>query len=175
MGQIANLRSKSHRGGQAVLLARDVMVRNVIKVSTEAKVVDVVRLLAEHRIGALPVVNDRNEVVGIVTDGDIVARIRANRPLVIDALASIFIFADTEELPEKVRALLGLPVTEVMTRRVITVTEETDLEMVATIMTERRLKRVPVVRGRTLVGIICRGDIIKALAQFNYPPASDHS
>lgn len=151
------------------MLARDIMVRNVIKVSTEAKIVDVVRLLAEHHIGALPVVNDRNEVVGIITDGDIVARIRTNRPLVIDALASIFVFADTEELSEKAQSLLSLPVTEVMTRRVVTVAEETDLGMVATVMTERRLKRVPVVRGRTLVGIICRGDIIKALAQINYP------
>lgn len=147
------------------ILARDVMVREVIKVGQEATVGEVIHLLADHHIGGVPVVNERNELQGMVTDGDIMRRIRTNRPLVVDVLTDIFVFADTTQLEDKAKDLTDLPVTQVMTRRVVTVTEETDVGMVAALMSDRHIKKVPVARNKVLVGIISRGDIIKALSR----------
>lgn len=147
------------------MLARDVMVRQVIKVGQEATVGEVIHLLATHHIGGVPVVNERNEVIGMITDGDIMRRIRTNRPMVVDVLTDIFVFADMTQLEDKAQDLMDLPVAHVMTRKVATVTEETELGMVAALMSDRHIKKVPVVRDKVLVGIISRGDIIQALSQ----------
>lgn len=147
------------------MLAKDVMVREVITINDGATVGELLKLLAEHHIGAVPVVNDRRQVVGIVTDGDIMSRIRANRPVFIDLLTEIFILEDNTGLQEKVRGLVETPVREVMTRRVITVQPDTPIDEVAGLLTDHRIKKVPVVENGVLKGIISRGDIVRAVAR----------
>ncbi|TDA65850.1 MAG: CBS domain-containing protein [Clostridia bacterium] len=147
------------------MLAKDIMVREVIKVGEDATVGEVIHLLAENKIGGLPVVNDRNEVLGIITDGDLMKHIRTHRPMVVDVLTDIFVFADMTQLEDKARELIDVPVRNIMTRRVATAGEDTELGMVAALMSDRKIKKVPVVRDNVLVGLISRGDIVRALSQ----------
>jgi len=146
------------------MLAKDIMVREVVTAKPEDKVRDVLQLMALKRISGLPVVDGQSRLLGIVTDSDIVSRIRANRPVFIDLLTEVFILDDTSKLGEKVAGLAELSVSQVMTKKVIAVSEDAEVDEIAGIMADRKIKKIPVVEGGILKGLISRGDIIRAVA-----------
>jgi CBS domain-containing protein len=145
--------------------AKTIMVTPVITVKPDTPMRDVVTLFARHRISGVPVVNDANDLVGIVTDGDVMKYIQKREPLYVDTLMMVMVLQDSEELRNKVLRLLRLPVQEVMTRKVIAVPEDYGVADIARILSSRKIKKVPVVRGKTLVGIISRGDVIRAIVR----------
>jgi acetoin utilization protein AcuB len=112
--------------------------------------IDHARALCErHRVNQLPVVAN-GRLVGIVTDRDL-----------RDAFPSVI--AEATDPVEAHRLTAILPVDEVMTRGVITVTEADDIELAATIMRRERVGALPVVRDGRLVGILTRSDLLDAL------------
>ena len=145
--------------------AMDVMVRDVVTVKPEADVASAIKLLVEHggSISALPVVDDDGEVVGVVSEADLVRRTRAavrkstgrggsRRSRQGSTLAGEFAKSH------------GLRVSEVMSSEVISTSEETPLGEIATLLERHRIKRVPVIRDGKLVGIVSRSNLIQALA-----------
>jgi CBS domain-containing protein len=109
-----------------------------ITIRPEQTVRDAMALLAKHNIGALIVVNAAGTPVGIVSERDIVR----------EAARSEQVF--------------GRAASEIMTRNVITGVPEDDLLAVANLMTEKRIRHLPVVAGGKLMGIISIGDVVKA-------------
>ncbi len=108
------------------------MSRYVVSVTEETPVIEVARILAERRFSGLPVLNQDGDVVGMVSDFDLLAR-----------------DGDTAG--------------EVMSPDVVTVAEDTDIQVARALMIEQRLARLPVFRGNELVGIVSRGDILREL------------
>ena len=113
--------------------ARDVMTTTVITVTESQTKQQAARLLAQHRISGLPVVNDDNVVVGVVTEYDVISKD-------------------------------GQTVGEIMTRGVISITPDTDLEEVSHILVNERIKRLPVLDQGRLLGIVSRADLVKEVA-----------
>lgn len=111
---------------------------DVITVHPEQQIRDAVRLLAEHNIGALVVVDDAKKPVGIISERDIVRRAAANEGV----------------LTERVR--------DIMTKRVIIGVPQDDLYSVINTMTEKRFRHLPIMDEGRLIGIISIGDIVKA-------------
>jgi len=111
---------------------------NVVTIEPTANVADAAKMLAEKHIGALVVTGAEGRLVGIISERDIV-RALANRG----------------------NAALKLPLTEVMTRKVVTCSEDETLSVIMERMTEGKFRHVPVLDGDRLVGIISIGDVVK--------------
>jgi len=111
----------------------DVMTTDVITITTQQTKQQAARLLSQHRISGLPVVNEEQIVVGVVTEFDVISK-------------------------------EGQTVGEIMTRGVISVTPDTDLEEVSHLFIHKNIKRLPVLDHGKLVGIVSRADLVKEVA-----------
>ena len=142
--------------------AVDVMVRDVVTVKPDADVAEAIKLLIDHDISALPVVDDDGSVVGVVSKADLVHRTEIktekHRPWWLKVLTP------GSALAEEFAKAHGLHVSEVMSTRVISASEDTSLAEIATLLEKHRIKRVPILRGGKLVGIVSRSNLIQALA-----------
>jgi CBS domain-containing protein len=142
--------------------ASDVMTRNILSVRPDTSVAEAIRLMLDNRISGLPVIDEAGRLVGILTEGDLLRRgetgTERHRPRWLEILMGPGRLAD-----EYVRTH-GRRVEEIMTRDLVTVTPETALEEVVGLMERRRIKRVPVIDGDALVGIVSRADLLRALA-----------
>jgi len=122
-----------------VLLVRDVMSREVVTIDPDAPVIEAARLMKKNDIGSVVVVTPRGEVIGIVTEKDLVTRVVAEN-----------------------RNPLETRVREVMTPNPVTVYDDTPLEISARLMAERGIGHLPVVdRAGRLVGILAKSDILE--------------
>lgn len=144
--------------------AAEVMTRQPVTARPDMSVRDVAKLLLEHRISAVPVVDASDKLVGIVSEGDLVRR----GEVVRDERQSWWLeaIAEGEHLPPELLAYIrsaDRPVRNLMTRDVVTVEERTPLPEVARLLERHGIKRVPVLRGGRLVGIVSRADLIRAL------------
>ncbi len=147
--------------------ASDVMTSSVLCVSLNATVGEVARTMIRERISGLPVVNDDNILVGIVTEGDLLRRVEAGteraRPHWLE-----FILGGAKLATEYV-ASHSQKVADVMTRNVTAVTEDTALADIVSLMERNKIKRVPVVYEGRVVGIVSRANLLKALADASAP------
>ena len=143
--------------------AQDVMTQYVISVGPNEPVSKAVRVMLQNDISGLPVLDVEGRLVGMVTEGDLLRRgetgTMRKRPRWLEFLVGRGKLAD-----EYARAH-GRKVVEVMTDDAVSVQEETPLEEVVTLMETRRIKRVPVVRGTRVVGIVSRANLLHALAR----------
>ncbi|HEX6349144.1 MAG TPA: CBS domain-containing protein [Candidatus Dormibacteraeota bacterium] len=132
--------------------AFEIMTRPVITADPELPLKEAARLLDEHNISALPVIDAGGELVGIISEADLL---------------------ELETRPDPRHQLIPLPpapapprlVSDVMTRDVLTMPEDADVGHVAARMLDAHVKRIPIVRGRSLVGIVSRRDIVKIVAR----------
>lgn len=142
--------------------AHEIMINHVHKVKDTDTVQSVIEKFIDYRISGLPVVNDRNEVVAFISDGDIMRYIGKHSDKVIDSFYYPFVInGDYENFEEREQRLLSLNVLEIAKRKVIKVSWDEDVENIAAILGKKQIKKVPVERNGILVGIISRGDIIR--------------
>ncbi|MBM4439290.1 MAG: CBS domain-containing protein [Candidatus Rokubacteria bacterium] len=139
---------------------RDAMTADVITVGPEATVRGAATLMSDHGVSGLPVVDRDGHLLGIVTEGDLILRQAAPRP----RRWWRRFFADPEMLAREYQKAAGVTVGEIMTRAVVSVGADVDVADAARIMYDRGLRRLPVVRGGRLAGILGRSDLVKVLA-----------
>jgi CBS domain-containing protein len=131
----------------------EIMSSPVITASPSTPVKEAARLLVEHGISALPVLDARHALVGIVSEADLMPM--QARP---DPRSQA-----TPQRPSAGRS--PLTVGEVMTHRVLTLTAGTEVSRAARSLLEAGVKRMPVVRGRRVIGIVSRRDLIRVIAR----------
>jgi len=145
------------------MLAGDVMTREVISVASDASAMQAGALMLKHQISGLPVVDSSGVLLGIISEGDFLRRAelgtQRSRPRWL-----AFLIGPGRLASEYVHAC-GRKVKEIMTPNHYTVTEATPVTEVVQLMERHRIKRVPVVCGRRLVGIVSRADLLRALAR----------
>lgn len=154
--------------------AADVMTTNVCVASPEAPIHEIAREMWDRRISAVPVVDDEDRVLGVVSEGDLVRRAELGtdrRSWWLD------LFTSDRSLAGDYVKTHGRTARDVMTKPAVTVAEDVDLAEIARLLETKRIKRVPVVRDGKLVGIVSRADIVRALVavgpRWNQPIISD--
>jgi CBS domain-containing protein len=135
------------------MLAREAMTRTPVTVTEDTTVRQAARTLYTHDIAAAPVVGESGSMVGIVSELDLFRSEFEHDPRAFLGPVT------AEDSPPPLR------VSEVMTRKVISVTESTDVATVAELMAKSGVKSVPVLHGEELVGIVSRRDLLKVLAE----------
>jgi CBS domain-containing protein len=157
----ATVKSPADAGVQDRLRARDVMTTRVVTVEPDMGIEEVPKRLLEHRISALPVVDRDGHLVGIVSEGDLTRRQESETERRPSWWLS-FLLAPEQSAASYVKAH-GRYAQDVMTRSLITVEDSTPIEEIAQILEEHHIKRVPVIREGTLVGIVSRADLLHGL------------
>ena len=151
------------------MLAREIMTRKPISVPASMPVEDCARLLREKRISAVPVVDAANGVIGIVSEGDLIRRREAGTQRRYSWWLELV--SDPQAMARDFVKSSGHKVSDVMTRQVVSITEDMPLAAIAGILEKRHIKRVPVMRDGKLVGIVSRADLVRALLAGRAAPA----
>jgi CBS domain-containing protein len=140
--------------------AQDVMTSNVVSVPPDMPVAEIAKLLLARRISAVPVVEADGQVVGIVSEGDLIRQLHGEDERRSWWLKLVASPADRAEAYVRTH---GRVARDVMTSSVVTIEESTSITEIVRLLEARRIKRVPVVRARRLVGIVSRGDLLRGL------------
>ena len=140
--------------------AIDVMVRDVVTTRHDTDVADAIKLMAEHDVSVLPVLDTAGNLVGVLSEADLIHRveIEKRRPWWSEALTG------ASTLASEFAKSHGKKVGEVMTSGVISVSEDTPLSEIAAGLERNGIKRVPVVKDGRVVGVVSRSNLIQALA-----------
>src|ERR1044071_5302336 len=140
----------------------DVMTNGAITVERDATVMRAVRLMLQNKISGLPVVDEKGRVVGVVTEGDLLRRgelgTQRQRRRWIEFLIG------PGSLAEEYVHACGRKVHEIMTSNPVTITATAPLSEAVRLMEHHRIKRLPVVEGGKLIGIVSRANILRAFA-----------
>jgi CBS domain-containing protein len=142
--------------------AKDVMTSPVMTIEPDVDVLQAVRVMLQRRVSGLPVVDKNGRLVGVVTEGDFLRRAETGtqrrRPRWLEFLVG------PGRLAEDYARAHARKVTDVMTADPITVDEDASLDDIVKLMEKRQIKRIPVVRGSNVVGIVSRANLLHALA-----------
>jgi CBS-domain-containing membrane protein len=164
---------RNHRRRQ--MLASEVMTRNIVTIGRDAPIRDAIRLMLDNKVSGLPVVDARDKMIGILTEGDLLHR---------SEIATEkhhwrwleFVLGPGRMASEYVKTH-GRLVGELMTREVVTIGVDTPLGDIVALMEHHHVKRLPVIDNGKLAGIVSRADLLaalgKALDAQAVPAASD--
>lgn len=145
--------------------AKDIMTTDVIVANKNDIIANVANLLIKEKIGGLPVVDEENKVVGIISETDIMKKeSHVDSPRMLNFIQGIIFLDDMKKFEDEMRAIAAYKVEDLMYKDIITVNENDTFDYVANVMINKSINRVPVVdENNFLKGIICRYDIIKAM------------
>lgn len=143
-----------------------IMTTEVVSVRQDTSVSRIARLMYEKAISAIPVVDEGERVVGIVTDLDLIVRnTRIEPPAFLPLLEGRIPLETSRHFKRRIQHMVGNKAEDVMTRDVITVGPEEDIEALADLMVKRGINAVPVVESGRLAGIVARADVIRWMAR----------
>lgn len=141
---------------------RDVMARNVVSIRRSTPVPEIAKLLVTRAISAVPVADELNRPIGIVSEGDLMHRSELDTPR--HRPWWLYAFGDRATLAEDYAKANGRKAEDIMTRQVVTIEEDASLSEAAARLEKNRIKRMPVVRDGRIVGIVSRANLVQALA-----------
>ena len=145
--------------------ARDIMTQEVITVQPNAPIRDLAEIFIEHNISGVPVVDEQGKVLGIATESDLIFHSkRLKVPTVLTILDS-FIFLDSpEKMEQELRKIAAASVSDVYTTPPVTITPDTPLDEIASLMTEKQVHTLPVLDDtEKMIGIVGKKDIIRTI------------
>ena len=150
----------------ALQTARDIMTADPITATPEMSVTDAAHIMAEKRVGALPVLDAHGGLAGLVSEGDLIMQdAKVHFPTYLHLLGGfIFYPGSTAKFESELKKAVGATVADVMTTDPVTVAPDATIEDVATLFVERDVSRVPVLDGDELVGIVSKSDIERSHA-----------
>jgi CBS domain-containing protein len=147
-----------------MIKAKDIMTKNVITAKPGTTMEELARLLIEYHISGVPIVDDQGRVKGVVTENDLISKnSRLHIPTVL-RLFDAYIPLGAGKMESEIKKITATTVGEICSKDVITVDEEASVEYIATIMTEKKIHTLPVLREGKLVGIIGKKDLIRSMA-----------
>ncbi|MFP4393102.1 MAG: CBS domain-containing protein [Desulfohalobiaceae bacterium] len=142
----------------------EIMSKEVITVSPQTKITEATALLLENHVNGLPVVDEENNLVGIICQSDIITQQKKwPVPTVFTLLDGIIPLSSFSHLEKEVQKMSATTVEEAMTQDPVSVSQDTDLENVAEIMVNKNYHTIPVVQEGKLVGIVGKEDVLKTL------------
>ena len=149
-----------------MLTAKDIMTTKVITVNPDMPVEGLATILWNSKISGAPVVDAEGTVIGIVTENDLIDQTkRIHIPTMISFLDSVIMLESGAKVEKELSKMTGTTVGDICSKKVISINEDAPLDEIASIMSEKGVHTIPVFRGKELVGIVGKNDIIKTLAK----------
>lgn len=149
-----------------MLTAKDIMTKDVITVTPETSIEDLSALLVEHAISGVPVVDSSGALYGIITENDLINQNkRLHIPTVVSFLDAAIYLESSKKFEQEVKRLAATKVGDICERKVVTISEDTSLQDIATTMAEKKVHLLPVLKEGTVVGIVGKRDVVRAMAR----------
>ncbi len=146
--------------------AKDIMTKDVLTVSLDTPVKKVAELLADYEISGAPVLDEHDRVIGVVTESDLIEQKKnLHLPTVVTLFEGVLFLERPQKIKREIEKMLGATVKDIYSKKVITINEDATLEDIATIMSEKKVHLLPVLRGDELVGVVGKVDVVRALAK----------
>jgi CBS domain-containing protein len=144
----------------------DIMTKEIVKVGPDTRVRDIAQLMTDHGVSGLPVVDKDDQLLGVVTEMDMIVRnTRFKIPNFIMILDHIIYLETPQQFQERLENMLGVTAQEIMTEEPATIAPDATIEELSELMADREVNPIPVVENNRLVGIISRADIIRLMAE----------
>ncbi|MCD8316692.1 MAG: MFS transporter, partial [Eggerthellaceae bacterium] len=144
----------------------ELTVKSVMKkpyvISANATVRDAMKILVERKTSGLPVVDDDQNIVGFITDGDLLGAM-SKIDIPVDLGTSLAPYLDLRDFDDRAKDALNTRVIDIATKTVISVDVNTPIDAVCDTLSSKKIKKVPVLEGRKVVGTISRSDIVRKL------------
>jgi CBS domain-containing protein len=149
-----------------MLKAKDIMTKDVITVKPSTSIEDLAKILVENRISGAPVVDDDGNLAGIVTENDLISQNkRLHIPTVMRLFDAYIVLESPSRIEKEMKKIAATTVDDICAKETVTVNEDTPLEEIATIMSDKKVHLLPVVEGRKILGIIGKMDMIKGMVK----------
>ena len=149
-----------------MVIAEDIMETDVICISPDTEVPKAVEILLKNHINGVPVVNDNNELVGILCQSDLIFQQKTMPiPPIFTILDSIIPLSSSKKLEDTLQKISAATVDQAMIKDPVTISADTPVSEIASLMVEKHFHTLPVVDGKKLIGIIGKEDILKTLIQ----------
>lgn len=147
-----------------MLTVGEIMTKEVITVKKTTTIRELAALITKHRIGSAPVVDDQGNLIGIVTESDLIEQDKSlHIPTVISLFDWVIYLESDKKFEKELKKVTGQTVADIYTEQVETVTPTTPVNEVADLMSRKKIHTLPVVAGNKLVGIVSRIDLIKTM------------
>ncbi len=147
-----------------MLKASEIMTKNIFTVKPETTVKELAQLLATHNIGGAPVVDESGNLLGVVTENDLIDQNKkVHIPTIINILDSVIYLEKPGTMDKEMKKIAGSTVADIYSREPLTVVADTFLDEIATIMAEKNVHTLPVMQDNRLIGVIGKQDIIRTL------------
>lgn len=148
-----------------MLTAKDIMTTNVITVQMDTSVKELAEILWKNKISGAPVLDDEGNVVAVVTESDLIDQSKkVHIPTMISILDSVIFLESSKKTEKDIKKMAGNKVQDICAMELVTVSEDTGLDEIATIMAEKKVHTLPVLLDNKLVGVIGKSDIIRSMA-----------
>ena len=145
--------------------ARDIMTEKVISVQPDTLISELAKIFLDNNISGVPVIDENNRVLGIVTESDLIFHSkRLKVPAVLTILDS-FIFLDSpEKMEQELRKIAAASVTDIYTSPAVSITPDTPLDEIASLMTDKKIHTLPVLNDNgEMIGVVGKKDIIRTI------------
>lgn len=149
-----------------MLTAKDIMTKNVVTVKPGASIEELASLLVKHQISGVPVLDEAGALYGLVTENDLISQNkRLHIPTVVSFLDAAIYLESSKKFEAEVKRITATRAGDICARKVVTITEDTTLVDIATLMDEKKIQLLPVVTNGKMVGIVGKRDVVKAVAR----------
>ena len=143
------------------------MIRDVVSVSPDASIRDMLLLFADRKVSGAPVLDHGARLVGMVTIGDLLRHLEAHLPHAMDVFTFVSFYAEKTALSDRIKDSAGERVRTIMTaRRLVSAGPGTGIDVIVDIFGRERFKKLPVINEqKEVLGVISRGDLIRYIVQ----------
>jgi len=149
-----------------MITAKEIMTKEVITVTEDTSIKELSDLFIKHKVNGFPVLDKDSQMVGIVTEKNLIEQNKnLHIPTVIALFDAVIYLESGKKFEEEVKRFNATLVRDIYTSNVVTVSPDTSIDEIASLMAEKGVHSIPVMDGKNTVGIIGKLDIIKGLAQ----------
>lgn len=147
-----------------MLTAKDIMTKEVVTVTKDMPVEELALLLCEKRISGAPVLDASGNLVGVVTESDLIDQAKKlHIPTVVTILDSVIFLEKPGTFEQEIKKMAGRTVKDICVQEVKSVHPDTTIEELASIMADKKVHTLPVIENNRLVGVVGKTDIIRSL------------
>jgi CBS domain-containing protein len=144
---------------------KEIMTSEVVTVSITDSVEQCAKLLQEHDISGLPVLDEAGKVAGMITEGDLIRRAsRVKAPGYLEILGGLIYLGSPKKFVDELQRAMSLEAGQLMSKNLVSIKPDDTVEKAATLMVEKKISRLPVIdENHKLLGIVSRRDIMGSL------------